>query len=168
MASTALVSWILISGKFISHLIRRQRPEHVCAIRITALCVQHFSREDPLMRHTCQNISISQIFAVFWNKRFSFWFHSETRRENSLKSSSDSRLSVPNTWGSICQIHSPQSDRVYYPGEQPGSAQRLKVCVACVCFMCICKDLQRVLWHKAATCSGGENYSCHVGLQALI
>lgn len=75
------------------------------------------------------------------NKRDLFPFYSAgvTGSKSYLKSRSDPKGSVPNTRGTICQIHFPQSDRVYYPGEQPSSAEvsflvRVSVCV-CVCML---------------------------------
>lgn len=122
-----------IRGEFISRLIQRQRPMHVCVIRITSP-----ARNISLVEvHLCA-IEIVQSEKSLLQQKGSVSFYSAgvTGSKSYLKSRSDPKGSVPNTWGTICQIHFLQSDRVYYPGEQPSSAEvsflvRVSVC-ACV------------------------------------
>lgn len=136
-----------IRGEFISRLIQRQRPMHVCVIRIMSpACNISFVEV-----HLCATEIVQSEKSLLQQKgSVSFYSAGVTGSKSYLKSRSDPKGSVPNTWGTICQIHFLQSDRVYYPGEQPSSAEvsflvRVSVCV-CVCML---EAIEGYTWHKA-------------------
>lgn len=144
-------TYFAISGKFINHLIQRQRPEHVCVIRISTVLAAFHLRRPTCVPYMSKSFHLTNPCCVLEQKILFFLFHSRDWKgdfffkkyfRSKAQCTKHLRLNLSNSLSAAWQGILP-----WWAARL--TAQRLKVCVwTCVSshscgFLCVYVKIYR-------------------------